>query len=87
MTTAYNLDWFRENFENIRVDVDRMKYLDELQITVSTLNSKDLALIASQLQLDVIFDCINTSDKYVLIFILFFIRINTEQVNQYKINT
>lgn len=63
MTTAYNLDWFRENFENIRVDVDRMKYLDELQITVSTLNSKDLALIASQLQLDVIFDCINTSDK------------------------
>lgn len=76
MTTAYNLDWFRGNFENIRIDVDRMKYLDELQITVSTLNSKDLALIASQLQLDIIFDCFNTSDKYVLMFILFFIKIN-----------
>lgn len=70
MTTTKSLEWFRENYENIRINVDSVKYLEELQIAISTLGSQDLAQIVPQLQLEIIFDCFNTSDKYVPIILV-----------------
>lgn len=58
-----SLEWFREILENIRVDVDRSRYLEELQIATSSLCASDLVAIVPNLQLNIIFDCLNTSEK------------------------
>lgn len=58
-----SLEWFREILENIRVDADRSRYLEELQIATSSLNASDLVTIVPNLQLNIIFDCLNTSEK------------------------
>ncbi|XP_065205852.1 26S proteasome non-ATPase regulatory subunit 5-like [Planococcus citri] len=60
---AKNLEWFQHNFSNISVDVDRVKYLEELQIALSTSRKQDLTAIVANLQLGVVFDCLNTTDK------------------------
>ncbi len=60
---APNIEWFREIFENIRVDVDRLKYLEELQIAMSAHTSSDLSSVVPNLPLNVVFDCVNTTDQ------------------------
>lgn len=57
-----DLNWFHENFENIRINDDRGKYLEELQIAVSNLSQSDLMQLASELQLGIVFDALNTRD-------------------------
>lgn len=60
---AKSLEWFRNNFNSLSVDPDRLKHLEELQIAVSTSNTADLKPIVSELQLGIVFDCLNTSEK------------------------
>lgn len=58
-----SLEWFHKILENIRVDIDRSRYLEELHIATSSLNASDLVAIVPHLQLNIIFDCLNTSEK------------------------
>ncbi|KAJ9587033.1 hypothetical protein L9F63_019375, partial [Diploptera punctata] len=61
--TANNFEWFQNAITTIsNDDNNRTQVLSELKLAISSLNVPQLRLITRSLQLNVIFDCLNSSD-------------------------
>lgn len=67
---AMSQRWFDNIIEQIRVDADPadcVAHLEELRIAIGTMSTSDhLLRIVERLPLEVLFDCLNSSDQYVL---------------------
>lgn len=61
--TANNFEWFQSTIMELSNDNNRTQLLSELKLTISALNIPQLRLITHSLQLDIIFDCLNSSQK------------------------
>ncbi|PSN45172.1 hypothetical protein C0J52_03918 [Blattella germanica] len=61
--TANNFEWFQNTILNLsNDDSNRIQLLSELKLAISALNIPQLRLITHSLQLDIIFDCLNSSE-------------------------
>lgn len=60
---AKSVEWFQNTIKNISIDIDRVKYLEELKIALIACSESELSAIKPHLDLEPIFDCLNTTDK------------------------
>nr|CAD7589999.1 unnamed protein product [Timema genevievae] len=63
MRTIENFEWFRDTVAELTNDLERIRLLSELKLAISSLNSSQLKLIANSIPLEVLFDCLNSSEK------------------------
>ena len=62
--TGVNFEGFQNMITKLSNDENnRKQLLSELKLTISTLNVPQLKLITLNLQLDAIFDCLNSSES------------------------
>jgi hypothetical protein len=61
--TANNFEWFKSAVLNLSADdLNRTRLLSELKLAFGALNSAEQKLVIHGLQLDHIFDCLNSSE-------------------------
>ena len=61
--TANNFEWFQNTISKLSDDDNnRKQLLSQLKLAISALNIPQLRLITHSLQLDIIFDCLNSSE-------------------------
>ena len=61
--TVGSITWFQNILSNIQNEVNVIDNLSEFKIRLIALNSSQLPQIAQSLDLTIIFDSINSSDK------------------------
>lgn len=60
------LEWFQKAFYNIIHDKDVINNLSDIKIALASMNSNQLRYTASNMNLNTIFDCLNSSARYEL---------------------
>ncbi|GLG97513.1 hypothetical protein R5R35_011825 [Gryllus longicercus] len=58
-----NFEWFESKVSELRSDNERAQVLSELKLAVSSQNVSQQKYIAQNLQLDAVFDCLNSSES------------------------
>nr|QSC88210.1 26S proteasome regulatory particle assembly chaperone 5 [Nilaparvata lugens] len=61
---AADVGWFRQTLSNISNEIEVINNLSELKIALTSVNTMQIKTLALNLDLGVIFDCLNSSDNH-----------------------
>ncbi|XP_075227143.1 26S proteasome non-ATPase regulatory subunit 5 [Lycorma delicatula] len=56
-------EFFARAFSNIASEIEVVNYLSQIKIALTSLNSSQVKYVATNLQLGIIFDCLNSSER------------------------